>query len=125
MEIMNFTELVVWQRAMEVVVKIYTATEAFRRDERFGLTAQIRKSVIAIPSNIAEGFRRQRRSLGAYLNHLDIALGSEGELFTQLEIAHRLGYATSETLDPISTDLSEVGRMLNGLISSLEPKRSR
>ena len=91
MEIKNFTDLYVWQRSMDLVVDVYRVTEQFPRSELFVLTAQTHKSVISLPSNIAEGFRRQQRSLLAYLNHLDIALGSEGELFTQLEIARKLG----------------------------------
>jgi four helix bundle protein len=125
MEINNFTELVVWQRAMELVVEVYRVTEAFPRAERFGLTAQIRRSVISIPSNVAEGFRRKRRSLASYINHLDIALGSEGELFTQLDAARRLRFVPANALDKSFADLGEIGRMLNGLIASLDAVRGR
>ena len=122
MEINNFTDLYVWRRSMDLVVDIYRVTEQFPKSELFVLTSQTHKSVISIPSNIAEGFRRQQRSLGAYLNHLDIALGSEGELFTQLEIGRRLGYISASTLQKPLSDLADVGRMLNGLIASLAPK---
>jgi four helix bundle protein len=99
--------------------------EQFPKSELFVLTAQTHKSAISIPSNIAEGFRRQQRSLLAYLNHLDIALGSEGELFTQLEIGRRLGYVSGTTLQKPLADLEEVGKMLNGLIASLDSKASQ
>jgi four helix bundle protein len=122
MEINNFTDLHVWRRSMDLVVDVYRLTEQFPKSELFVLTAQTHKSVISIPSNVAEGFRRQQRSLLAYLNHLDIALGSEGELFTQLEIGRRLGYVSATTLQKPLADLEEVGRMLNGLITSLQKK---
>ncbi len=122
MRINNFTDLHVWRHSMNLVVDVYHVTEQFPKSELFVLTAQTHKSVISIPSNIAEGFRRQQRSLPAYLNHLDIALGSEGELFTQLEIGRRLGYVSATTLQKPLADLAEVGRMINGLIRSLESR---
>ena len=125
MEINNFTDLHVWRRSMDLVVDVYRVTEQFPKSELFALTAQTHKSVISLPSNIAEGFRRQYRSLLTYLNHLDIALGSEGELFTQLEIGRRLGYVSATTLQKPLADLEEIGRMLNGLITSLELKQNQ
>jgi len=122
MHINNFTDLHVWRRAMDLVVDVYDLTAAYPRSEQFVLTAHTHKTVISIPSNIGEGFRRQRRSLAAYVNHLDIALGSEGELFTQLEVGRRLAYVSAKTLEKPFADLNEVGRMLNGLIASLEAK---
>src|SRR5687768_7079863 len=125
MKINNFTDLHVWRRSMDLVVDVYRVTEHFPKSELFALTAQTHKTVISIPSNVAEGFRRQQRSLLAYLNHLDIALGSEGELFTQLEIGRRLGYVSATTLRKPFADLEEIGRMLSGLIASLESKPSQ
>ena len=93
-------------------------TDSFPVRERFVLSAQTRKSAISIPSNIAEGFCR--KSLPTYINHLKIALGSEGELFTQLEIGKRLRYASAADVDRRLRDLSEVGRMMRGLLTSLE-----
>ena len=122
MEIKNFTDLYVWRRSMDLVVDVYRLTEQFPKSELFVLTAQTHKSVISIPSNVAEGYRRQQRSPLTYLNHLDIALGSEGELFTQLEIGRRLGYVSATTLQKPLADLQDVGRMLNGLASSLQRK---
>jgi four helix bundle protein len=120
MKINNFTDLLVWQRAMDLVVEVYRVIEAFPASERFVRTAQTHKSAISIPSNVAEGVRRQRRSLLSYLNHLDVALESEGELFTQLELGRRLGYVDAHDLEKPFANLSEIGRMLNGLIASWE-----
>ena len=77
-----------------------------------------RKSAISIPSNVAEG--ANRRALPAYVNHVNIAMGSEGELFTQLELGRRLGYISANDLAKPFSDLAEIGRMLNGLSTSLE-----
>jgi four helix bundle protein len=86
-------------------------------DERFGLTAQLRRATTSIPSNIGEGARRKRRK--PFLHHLDIALGSQGEVDVQLEIAVRLGYCAEPTAT--RERVNRVGRMLNGLIESLQP----
>jgi four helix bundle protein len=107
---------------MNLLVDVYGLTSKYPRDERFGLTFQTNKSSVSIPSNIAEGFRRQRRSISTYLNHLDISLGSEGELYTQLHAGLRLGFVKEKDLVKPLAQLQEIGRMINGLIISLEPK---
>ena len=122
MEINNFTDLIVWQKAMNLLVDVYGITARYPTAERFGLTFQTNKSSVSIPSNIAEGFKRQRRSISTYLNHLDISLGSEGELFTQLVAGQRLRFVNEKDLEKPLAQLSEIGRMLNGLIASLEAK---
>ena len=104
---------------MTLVEEIYRATNSFPRHEQFGLTAQIRRASVSIPSNIAEGKRRKRQLV--CLNHLDIALGSQAEVEVQLEIAMRVGLLASRDHDRIQVIVAEVGRMLNGLISSLQP----
>jgi four helix bundle protein len=114
----NFTNLKVWQRSMDLVVDVYRLTDGYPKTERFALTHQTRKSVVSIASNIAEGFCRG--SAPTYINHLHIALGSEGELFTQLECARRLGFVTDLKLERCFDDLSEVGKMLRGLVKSLQ-----
>jgi len=114
----NFTDLKVWQRSMDLVVDVYHLTDGYPKSERFALSHQTRKSVVSIPSNIAEGFCR--RSELAYINHLNIALGSEGELFTQLECGRRLGFAKDPRLEKYFDDLSQVGKMLRGLTKALE-----
>jgi four helix bundle protein len=104
---------------MLLVEEVYVVTKHFPMEERFGLTAQIRRAAVSIPSNIGEGARRKRRK--AYLNHLDIALGSQGEVDVQLEIAKRLLYCSSRQHQVTAKRVDRVGRMLNGLIASLQP----
>jgi len=115
----SFRGLKVWQRSMTLVEEIYSATSSFPRHEQFGLTSQIRRASVSIPANIAEGKRRKRQLV--YLNHLDVALGSQGEVEVQLEIAKRVGFLASHDYDRIQAIVEEVGRMLNGLIASVQP----
>ncbi|HXG90708.1 MAG TPA: four helix bundle protein [Vicinamibacterales bacterium] len=122
MTITHFKELMVWQQAMELAVNVYKVTDAYPRSELFVLTSQTRKSAISIPSNIAEGC--SRRSTPSFINHVHIALGSEAELFTQLELALRLGLATREQLAHVFAALQSVGKMMNALATSLEATRT-
>lgn len=106
----SYRELTVWQKAIELVVSIYIYTKKFPADERYGLVSQMRRAAVSIPSNIAEGSRRQ----GKYTVHfLTIAFGSASELETQLEISKRLDYGKSAERDSCEKLLSEVLRMLN------------
>ena len=105
---------------MSLVERIYSITRRFPSDERFGLTAQIRRASVSIPSNIGEGARRKR--VKAFLHHLDIALGSQAEVEVQLEIGRRLGFISSPDYQPVQREVEEIGRMLNGLIRSLQPE---
>ena len=104
---------------MQLAEDVYVFARRLPPDERFGLSIQLRRSSVSIPSNIAEGsgYGLNKR----YVHHLRIARGSEAELQTQLELAARLGYATGEQVRPLHAKASEVGRMLNGLIKSLSP----
>jgi four helix bundle protein len=120
MQITSFRELLVWQQAMDLVVDVYQLTDSFPRNERFTLIAQTRRTAISIPSNVAEG--ANRRTTRAFLNHVDIAQGSEGELFTQLELGRRLGFVSAARVERSLDKLSVVGRMLNGLAASLEER---
>ena len=115
----SFRNLIVWQRSMTLVEEIYKVTGSFPRSEHFGLTAQLRRASVSIPSNIGEGKRRKRQQV--FLNHLDIALGSQGEVEVQLEIAKRVGFLQPKQYDRVQAIVEEVGRMLNGLISSMQP----
>ena len=115
----SFRDLEVWQESMILVEDLYNLSKQFPTEERFGLTSQIRRASVSIPSNIGEGARRKRRK--AFLNHLDIALGSQGEVDVQLELAVRLGYCTKEAHRRIAERVDRIGRMLNGLIKSLQP----
>jgi len=114
--IQSFRDLSVWQKSMELTVRIYTATDKFPRSERFGLTSQMRRAAASIPSNIAEG-----KAVGGqnYLRHLRIAHGSEAELQTQIELATRLRFISESQANELLRETSEVGRMLVGLARSL------
>jgi four helix bundle protein len=118
----SFRGLKVWQASMTLVERIYLASARFPSDERFGLTSQLRRASVSIPSNIGEGKRRKRQR--AFLYHLDIALGSQGEVDVQLEIARRLGFLKEEEHQRLQDLVAEVGKMLNGLIESMQPQDS-
>ncbi len=116
--IRTFRDLGVWQKGIELVVECYRASECFPKSELYGLTSQLRRAVVSVPSNIAEG--KGRRSTKSYLHFLDIAYGSLTEVETLLEIAARLALLSPEALQLLLDRTSEIGRMLNGLINSLE-----
>src|SRR3989338_9416890 len=104
-----YQNLVVWQKAMDFVVSLYKLTEAFPESERFGLSSELRRAAVSVPSNIAEGYRR--RSSGDFARFLRIAYGSASELETQLEIARRLGYGDPDERRRARALLTEVLRM--------------
>jgi four helix bundle protein len=118
MVLKSHKELAVWQQAMALAAQCYQLTAHFPRDARYELTSQIRRAVVSIPSNIAEGFHLH--STAAYIHHLRLALGSQAELETQLELAIRLNYTTSEAAASVVEIVDHVGRMLHKLVSSLE-----
>ena len=105
---------------MELAQLCYEETAHFPTRETYGLASQIRRAAVSVASNIAEG--HSRRTLQAYLNHLSIALGSQSELETQIELSHRLQLLTDESARQILQRAEEVGRMLHALIRSLERK---
>ena len=108
-----FKDLVVWQKAMKLVKEIYSLTKSFPADERYALTDQIRRAVVSIPSNIAEGSGRS--SNADYGHFLAIARGSLYETMTQLQIAVDLGYI-SEVNPELDALINEVGRMLTSML---------
>jgi four helix bundle protein len=116
----SFRDLEVWQESMTLVEEIYALSKRFPADERFGLTSQLRRAAVSIPSNIGEGARRKRRK--AFLNHLDIAMGSQGEVDVQVELAARLEFCTTSDRNTIQQRIDRIGRMLNGLIASRQPE---
>ena len=116
-KIERYEDLIAWQKAYAIVLSVYEVTNSFPNDERYGLTQQIRRAAVSIPSNIAEGFGRFSRP--DYLRFLDIARGSTYELETQMKIAHGLGYADDKHL---MDKIEELERVLNGLIRSLRNK---
>ena len=111
-------KLKVWQRALELVVKIYEITEKFPKEENFGITAQLRRAAISVPSNIAEGLTR--KSSKDKLHFLNIAQSSLSEIDTQLEISVRLRYLNEAAYESIQTDLIEIQMMLSGLSRSIQ-----
>lgn len=120
--IKSHRDLIVWQKAMDLTVMIYHASEAFPRKETYGLTSQLRRASASIPANIAEG--QGRRLAGEFQQFLGNARGSLLELDTHLELALRLGYLTKQQHVAIQTRVDEVGRLLNGLLRSLRSKSS-
>jgi four helix bundle protein len=114
-------QLIAWQRAIELVSDIYSLTSAFPHDEIYGLTSQLRRAAVSIPSNIAEG--QGRATKGEFIQFLCHARGSLYEVETQVVISRKLGYITAEQQESLSDALSEPGRILNGLITSLPQKK--
>jgi four helix bundle protein len=117
----NYRELIVWQKAMDFVELIYRATVGFPKEEVYGLTGQLRKSAVSIPSNIAEGEGRQ--SDGDFCRFLRIAHGSLREAETQILIAARLGYMNEQWKSRLLERSAEIGRLTNGLLKSLSRNR--
>lgn len=114
----NFKELLVWQKSIDLVTEIYRTTDAFPKEETFGLKSQIRRASVSIPSNIAEG--NSRRSKPDYLQFLKISRGSCAEVETQLIISKNLHFLSEENYLKLNDDIIEISKMLNGLINSLK-----
>ena len=119
-KIRTYRDLVVWQKAMAYVTSIYEATRTFPKEELYGLVAQLRRSAVSIPSNIAEGFGRRARA--DYVRFLQIALGSLYETQTQMEIATNLGYLAIQSSAPVYESSREIERMLWSLTNKLNEK---
>ena len=118
MAIGGYRDLLVWQRAMELVVVIYKLTEKYPKCELYGIVSQMRRSAVSIPSNIAEGSKRGSKK--EYRQFLIVAYGSGAELETQIEIAKRLGFGDINAYEKPNDLLNEVMRMLNTMISKLK-----
>jgi four helix bundle protein len=116
----NYRELIAWQKAMDLVELVYMTTRDWPRDEAFGLSSQIRRAAISVPSNIAEG--QGRTSTKEFLHHLSIAHGSLREVETQAIIAGRLNYSHPEALEHLLSACAETGKLINGLINSLSSR---
>ena len=110
----NFQELKIWQRAMDIAEVTYKLSADLPSEEKFGLTSQIRRSAVSIPSNIAEG--AGRNTDGEFKNFLGIASGSANELFTQLVLSQRLNLITNQKIKPLLKELIEVQKMNYTLI---------
>jgi four helix bundle protein len=121
MVVRSYRDLVVWQRAMGLVEKVYRATTGFPKAEVFGLTNQMRRAAVSVPSNVAEG--QGQGSTTAFLHFLALARGSLQELETQIQIAGRLGYLASSAADELLEASGEVARVMNGLRSALAARK--
>lgn len=119
---MHYKDLNSWQKAMDLTTEIYRLTKKLPKDELYGLTNQMRRAAVSIPSNIAEG--NARFSTKEYLHFLSIARGSVAEIETQLLLCVRLGYLTQEDLEAALSSQNEVERMLNSMITKLRDKES-
>jgi len=116
----NYKDLKVWQKSYQLCLNIYKITKGFPKEERYGLTSQIRRAAVSVPSNIAEGYGR--KTTPEYIRYLYIAYGSICELETQILLTGDLNYIKAEQLKKIQKDITEVERMLKALIKSLENK---
>ena len=123
MSLQSYRDLVVWQKAMDLVEEIYRLTKMLPKEELYALATQIRRAAISIPANIAEGYGRLHRK--EYLNHLSIARGSLMEVETQLELIVRLHYGSREQVRIAWALTQEIGRLLNSLLRSLGARNSQ
>jgi four helix bundle protein len=106
-------KLEAWIKALELVIEVYKRKENFPKEERFGLTSQIRRAAVSIPANIAEGAGRfSKKEFGHFLSN---SQGSASELETELEIAYRLGYLNREIFSELVSQLERIGRLITGL----------
>jgi four helix bundle protein len=122
MSIQTYRDLVAWQKGIDLCESIYRASAAFPPHELYGLTSQIRRAAISVPSNIAEGAGRITK--GEFIQSIGHARGSLLEIETQVIVANRLGYVTAEETAAVLEGTNEVGKLANGLIRSLTRLRS-
>ena len=117
----NFRNISAWQLADDLAVGIYRATEGFPSDERYGLTQQLRRAAVSVPSNIAEG--AGRRTKADYLYFCSVAQGSLAEARYQLHLARRLGYVADDAYAELDNLANRVGAALHGLVSAMQNER--
>lgn len=119
----SFHDLLVWKRSIEMTTEIYQLTAEFPKSEIYGLTSQMRRAAVSVPSNIAEG--AGRGSKAEFRQFLNMARASNGELQTQLIIASNLGFGSTERLRTAESLSHEIGRMLNGLLNSISRESAK
>ena len=117
MKIKSFKDLEIWKRSITLVVDIYEATKSLPKEEMYGLTSQLRRAAVSLPSNISEGFARLHKK--EYRQFLYTSLGSCAELTTQIIIVSRLGYLDSNKTDKLLTEIDEISKMTMSLIKKL------
>ncbi|MBE9036602.1 four helix bundle protein [aff. Roholtiella sp. LEGE 12411] len=118
--IQSYQDLQVWQEGMNLAESCYLLTRNFPKEETYGITTQIRRSAVSIPANIAEGYGRKTR--GEYIQFLYIAQGSLKELETHMILSKRVNLIEAQSIDSVLAQCQLVGRLLQGLIRSLENK---
>lgn len=118
MPVQSYRQLIAWQKAMDFVAEVYRVTRGFPKEEMYGMTSQLRRAAVSIPSNIAEGQGRQ--TTGEFRQFLGHARGSLLETETQILLSERLEYLDHKTTEMLIGHAAELGRVLNGLIRSLE-----
>ena len=121
MHVRSYRDLVAWQKAMELMVSVYTCTQTFPKVETYGLISQMRRAAVSVPSNIAEG--HARISTGEFRQFLSHALGSLVEIETQILIGERLSYIDAEKSNELLARTTELGKTPNGLLRSLPTRR--
>lgn len=114
----SYRDLIAWRKGMDLVTEIYRVTRSFPQDELYGLTSQLRRAAVSVPSDIAEGQARFSRK--EFHHFLSLARGSLVEIETQLTIAENLGYLDLNHTRPLFEKASELGKVLNGLIASIK-----
>ena len=112
-KIKDFKDLIVWQRSMELAEEVYRLVKKLPKEELFALSDQIRRAVISIPSNIAEGY--ERNSTKEYIHFLSIAKGSKAELETQLLLCTKIHYLNNSDIEKSISLIQEIGKMINSL----------
>jgi four helix bundle protein len=120
MGLQSYKELIAWQKSIDLVTEVYKLTRVFPRDELYGLTNQLRRAAVSVPSNIAEG--QGRLSRGEFRQFLGHARGSVFELESQVLIARNLKYLNEKDSEGLLLRITEVGRVLNGLLKSLDER---
>lgn len=117
MKVKSYRDLIVWQKSVDLVTEVYKILRSFPEEEKFGLTSQIKRSCISIPSNIAEGYGR--KYIKDYVRFLQISRGSLFEMQTQFQISINLGFTTEKQINTILETSVEIEKMLNTLIKKL------
>ena len=120
MNINSYKDLKVWQLSIDIAEQVYYLTQSFPKQEIYGLTSQLQRAAVSIPSNLAEGHTRD--STKEFLHFISIALGSLAELGTQLILAQRFKYLNTNDLTTISVKTEAAGKMLRGLQRTLKAK---
>lgn len=120
MKVLDFKDLIVWQKSMDLVEEVYEICSILPKDEIYSLSVQLKRSAVSIPSNIAEGHKRGHKK--EYIHFLNIAIGSSAELYTQLLICNRVGYVSKLKIKKSLDLIDEISKMLSSIIKKLNIK---